>query len=133
VPISTDCRSAVVTLGARTRCGVIDIMISWSSWVLLREVRILFRMGMLCTPRIPAKVSVSMPCRRPPRRVVSPSWRRSVPVTLRVRNVGTLSGFAPVPTLRSAPMELNSASISSVMSPFGFTRGVISRFTPTFL
>ena len=74
---------------------------------------------MLWTPRIPAKLSVSAPCSSPLRRVVSPSWSRSVPVILRVRKVGTLSGFAPVPTLRSAPIVLNSASISREMSRSG--------------
>jgi len=79
----------------------------------------------------PVKVEASLPCSRPPIRPVSPSRRRSVPVTLRVRNVGTLTGLSALPTLRSEPSRLNSAVSSIVMSPLAATRGVSVRFTPT--
>src|SRR5262249_34936979 len=54
---------------------------------------------------------------------------RSVPLTLRVRNVGS-SPLDPIVVV--LPRRLNSAFISSVMSPDAATRGVMSRFTPTF-
>ena len=79
----------------------------------------------------PVKLSASRPWIRPPRSVVSPSRSRRMPVTFRVRNVGTLMGFCPVPTFRSSPIGLNSAAISRVMSPLALTLGVISRLTPT--
>ena len=62
-------------------------------------------------------------------RLVSPSRRRMVPVTLRVRNVGSLP---LLPTSAESPSRLNSAVNSSVMSPAALTLGVTFRVTPTF-
>jgi hypothetical protein len=54
------------------------------------------------------------------------SRSRSVPLTLRVRKVG------PRADAPASPSRLNSAAISSTMSPLGVTLGVSSRLTPTF-
>ena len=88
---------------------------------------------MLFMPSDPAKLVVSALWSRPPINPVSPSRRRRTPVTLRVEKVGTLMGFCSLPTLLVGPRMLNSAAISSVMSPLAETRGVRLRFTPTVL
>ena len=106
-------------------------MTSVSSFVLFGAVNSLLRMGMLWRPTIPLKAAASCPCRRPPMRLVSPSRTRSTPSIFRLRKVGTLSGLWSEPTFRFGPIWLNSADISSVISPLAFTFGVIWRLTPT--
>src|SRR5262249_5777292 len=88
VPTPRAGRSSSVSFGAPTMCGGSEIKISLSVPARLRLVNSLLRMGMLCRPKIPVKESVSLDCRRPPMRLVSPSRMRSVPLTLRVRKVG---------------------------------------------
>ena len=125
--------SSSVTFGPRTTRGVIDMMISVSSFFFPRFPSSLPRIGMLSMPSAPAKLLVSLLWSRPPMSPVSPSRKRSVPVTVRVRNVGTSVLLDSLPTFRSPPSRLNSAAISNWMSPVADTRGVSLRFTPTFL
>ena len=132
VPTRSGTMSSSKTFGPRTMRGVIEISTSDSSFLLMRAPNSFPMTGMLFIPSAPVKLEASLPCSRPPMSPVSPSRRRSVPVTLRVRNVGTLTGLSALPTLRSEPSRLNSAVSSIVMSPLAATRGVSVRFTPTF-
>ena len=120
-----------MTLGARTIRGVREMMTSFSSdrfWLLPNSLPMI---GMLATPRAPDTDAASLASSSPPMSPVSPSRSRITLVTLRVRNVGTTSGFSPPLTARSSPRRLNSATTSRVMSPLALTSGVITRFTPT--
>ena len=127
VPTPMAARSSSVSWGARTMWGVSEIRISLSDPVWVRLVKSLLMIGTLCRPKMPVKESCSLSWRRPPMRLVSPSRTRSVPLTFRVRNVGS----SCPPSAEGAPGRLNSAFSSSVMSPEAATRGVMSRLTPT--